>query len=111
MRWLASSTTVEIDRPIAEVWAFIADLENMPQWVNGVTEPAHTSTGPFGEGSTFTSLYTYACRTHSVSYAVTAFEPPRVEATEGPFPFRGRMTLTLAGGWWRMRLMRGPTAR
>ena len=106
MRWLAGSAGVEIERPMAVVWGFLTDLENMPDWLQGVSEPALTPGAPagvapsLGEGSTFRSQYTYAGRTQRMDYVVTAFEPPRVYAVAsrgGPFPFQVRMTLAPQG--------------
>jgi len=86
MRWLAGSAGVEIERPMAVVWGFLTDLENMPDWLQEVSEPALTPVSPagvaqsLGEGSTFTSQYTYAGRTQRVDYVVAAFERLRVYA-------------------------------
>lgn len=99
MRWLSATATIEIERPIEEVWGFVADLENMPHWVKGVSEPALTSDPPLAEGSAFTSLYTYARRTHQIDYEVTAFDAPRryaVKSTGGPYPFEGALDLASA---------------
>ena len=42
MRWLAATTSVEIERPIDDVWAFVTDIGNMPHWVDGVSEAVLT---------------------------------------------------------------------
>ncbi|MGD0804292.1 MAG: SRPBCC family protein [Candidatus Bathyarchaeia archaeon] len=44
--------SVMIDRPVEEVWKFIADLSNVPKWEPGVLEARLTSSGPIGVGST-----------------------------------------------------------
>jgi uncharacterized protein YndB with AHSA1/START domain len=44
--------TIVINKPLAEVFRFVAHLENIPQWVRG----AHVvilSEGPFGDGTLF----------------------------------------------------------
>ncbi len=106
MRWLSATASVEIDRPIETVWAFVTDLANMPQWVDGVSEPAFfPGAGPepsaLGPGVPFTSRYTYAGRTHTMHYVVTAFEPPgryALESTEGPYPVELTLRLDAAPG-------------
>lgn len=99
---MKASASVVIDQPIERVFAFVADVEHMDRWVDGVTEPRLTSEGPVGVGSTFVSKYTYADKTHDIAYVVTAYDPPRrhaVKSTSGPFPFEGWVDLeTVAGG-------------
>jgi len=95
-----ASVSIIIERPIAAVFAFAANVENMDKWVVGVTEPRRTSDGQFGVGSTFFSKYTYAGKTHDINYVVTAYDPPRrqaVKSTSGPFPFVGTIELEAAG--------------
>ena len=81
---------------IEDVFDFTAGIHNWDQWVVGVSEPKQTSNGEFGVGSTFTSKYTFAGKTHDIDYVVTAFEKPichAVKAISGPFLFEGRMDL------------------
>ncbi len=102
MRWLAAVTSVEIDRPIDDVWAFVTDIGNMPHWVDGVSEPALTpgadaAASPLEAGTPFTSRYTYAGRTHTMHYVVTDLEPPThyaLKSTEGPYPVELRLRLS-----------------
>ena len=89
---MKASATIFIDKPISEVWAFVADIRNMDKWVNGVSDPTPTSEGEWRVGSTFTSGYTYAGKTHTVNYEITGFDPPNriaMRSTAGPFPFDG----------------------
>ena len=89
---MKASATLLIDKPISEVWDFVADIRNMDKWVNGVSDPTPTSQGEWGVGSTFTSGYTYAGKTHTVAYEITGFDPPNrisMRSTAGPFPFEG----------------------
>lgn len=97
---MKASTSMVITRPIAEVFAFVADPLHMDRWVSGVTEPQRSSSGDLGVGSTFASKYTYAGKTHDITYIVTAYESPRrydVKSTSGPFPFEGRLDLVPVG--------------
>jgi len=46
------SATVQIERPVREVFAYVSDISNDANWRTGVVEAATTSTGPMGVGST-----------------------------------------------------------
>ncbi len=98
---MKAAASAVIDKPIEEVFAFVANAENMARWVVGVAEPKWTSNGVRGVGATFASKYTYAGNTHHLTYEVTAHDPPScyaVKATSGPFPFEGLLELEPVGG-------------
>ena len=101
---MKASTGVVIDRPIDEVFAFVAGVENMDRWVDGVTEPRRTSDGELGLGSTFASKYTWDTKTHDITYVVSAHDRPArygVKSTSGPFPFELFLELeSVGGGTW-----------
>ena len=89
MRWLVTTASVEIERPIEAVWGYVTEVANMPRWVRGVSEPALTSGGPLGVGSTLRSRYTYAGRTHELAYVVMGWDAPgrlSIRSMAGPFP-------------------------
>ena len=93
---MKATASILIDRPISAVWDFVADVANMEIWVNGVSALVPTSEGEFGVGSTFKSNYTYAGKTHAVTYVITEFDPPNcitMRSTSGPFPFEGSTEL------------------
>ncbi len=97
---MKAGTSIVIERPIEDVWAFVANIENMDQWVVGVSEPRLSNGRDMGVGATFTSKYTYGGKTHDLDYEVTAYEPQRhfaTQSTEGPFPFKGELDLERAG--------------
>lgn len=102
---MRASASLVIDVPIRTVFAFVADIENMDRWINGVTGPKRTSEGELGVGSTFESGYTYAGKTRRVAYRTVEFEPPtRIasEWTSGPFPFEAVTDLEPAGDGTRI---------
>jgi uncharacterized protein YndB with AHSA1/START domain len=97
---LKASVDIVLDKPIAEVFAFVTDIKNMERWVSGVTEPRHTSETAFGTGSTFTSKYAYGGKTYDITYVVTQYEPPvryGTESTSEPFPFQSLIELESTG--------------
>ena len=106
MRWLAATTSIEIERPIDDVWAFVTDIGNMPHWVDGVSEAiltpeADAAASGLAVGTPFMSQYTYAGRRHTMEYVVTILEPPghyALKSTEGPYPVELTLRLDAAPG-------------
>ena len=93
---MKASATVTINAPIQRVFEFVANIENMDKWVNGVTEPAWTSERVMEVGATFKSFYSYGGKTHEMTYEVTDLEAPTIMATRstsGLFPFDGEIIL------------------
>ncbi len=45
--------TVQIDRPIGEVFGFLSELENLPKWNYYVLEVTKLSTGPIQVGTAY----------------------------------------------------------
>jgi hypothetical protein len=68
--------TVVIDRPIEEVFAFLADGENDPKFSPRVVEIAKTTEGPPGVGTVYASTVKDAGMTTKREFRLTAFEPP-----------------------------------
>ena len=64
---------VTIDRPIDEVFGFVADLENVPKWNYYVLDVSKTSGGPLGVGATFHQVR----KTDEQDFRVVAYQPDR----------------------------------
>jgi len=69
--------TVEIDRPINDVFAFLANGENDPKFSPRVQEIAKTTEGPPGVGTVYASTVKDAGMTTKREFKITEFEPPR----------------------------------
>jgi uncharacterized protein YndB with AHSA1/START domain len=69
-------STVVIDRPIEEVFAFLADGENDPKFSPRVLEIAKTTDGPPGVGTVFASTVKDAGVKTRREFKLTEFEPP-----------------------------------
>ena len=67
--------TVVIDRPIEEVFAFLADGENDPKFSPRVLEIAKATDGPPGIGTVYKSTVKDAGMTTKREFELTAFEP------------------------------------
>jgi uncharacterized protein YndB with AHSA1/START domain len=68
--------TTVIDRPIEEVFAFLADGTNDPKFSPRVLEIAKTTDGPPGVGTHFASTVKDAGMTTKRDFEITEFEPP-----------------------------------
>jgi uncharacterized membrane protein len=80
--------SIEIDRPVEEVFAYVAKPENLPEWSNLAVEVKDVS-GPFGEGDTFTTVGKFLGRRLETTYERISIEPNRRytdRAAGGPVP-------------------------
>lgn len=68
--------TVVIDRPIEEVFAFLADGENDPKFSPRVLEIRKTTEGPPGVGTVYASTVKDAGMKTQREFKLTEFEPP-----------------------------------
>lgn len=104
-RYMRGSASVVVDRPIGEVFGFVADPGHMELWLVGVTNVQPADSEPITQGSRFDADYTYAAGTHRIAYEVVESEPPgafAVRSISGPFPFKGRLDLESENGGTRV---------
>ena len=75
--------TAHIDRPVEEVFAFLADGENDPKFSPRVLEIAKTTDGPPGVGTVYSSTVKDAGMKTKREFKLTEFDPPtRIRWTE-----------------------------
>ena len=87
--------TVTIRRPIEDVFAFLADFENVPKWNYAIVETRKVSPGPVGVGTTYRQTRSVPRRSEE-GFEVTAFEPvSRLEVHGEIGPFRARLRYLL----------------
>jgi hypothetical protein len=87
--------TVTIQRPAEDVFAFLADFENVPRWNYAIEETTKTSPGPVGVGSTYRQTRSIPRRGQE-GFEVTVFDPTRRLAIEGEIgPFQARINYLL----------------
>jgi carbon monoxide dehydrogenase subunit G len=93
--------TVTIRRPVAAVFAFLADFENVPAWNDAIVETRKVSPGPVGVGTTYRQIRSVPRRSQE-GFEVTVFEPAsRLEVQGELGPFEARLSYALepaAGG-------------
>jgi uncharacterized protein YndB with AHSA1/START domain len=79
--------SVVVNRPIEEVFAFVSDLTNTPQWATEILEMKKTSEGPVGVGTTFTSAAKMLGQQLENAHEILEYEPSRklvLNTTAGP---------------------------
>ena len=83
------SVAVLVSRPRDEVFAFVADARNRPQWDESVDSEELTSPEPIGVGTTLRTKLRSMGREYVYTWEVVEHDPPRrmrIESTSGPFP-------------------------
>jgi len=96
--------TVIIRRPVEDVFAFLADFENVPKWNYAIVETRKVSPGPVGVGTTYRQTRSVP-RTSEERFEVTVFEPARrleVQGRIGPFRAKIGYLLEVTGGGTRL---------
>ena len=82
-------TSIIINRPIGEVFAFVSDASNDVKWRSDVVESKVTSPGSLGVGSTFAFSSEFMGRKIVSSGELTTYDPPNRYAWKsisGPIP-------------------------
>jgi uncharacterized protein YndB with AHSA1/START domain len=91
----AFENTVTIQRPADEVFAFLADFENIPRWNYAIEETRKASAGPVGVGTRYRQTRTVPSRSVE-GFEVTVFEPARRLAMHGQIgPFQATISYEL----------------
>jgi dehydrogenase/reductase SDR family member 12 len=75
--------TIEVARPIDEVFAYVSDFGNAAQWDSGVAESRKAGAGPVGVGTTFKLRVRFGPRSIPMDYAIRELDRPRRVLLEG----------------------------
>ena len=97
-------TTVTIRRPVEDVFAFLADFENVPRWNHAIESTTKTSSGPVRVGSTYRQVRSEPRRSEE-GFEVIVYEPARrlaIEGEIGPFHARAEYLLESIEGATRL---------
>lgn len=98
-------TTVE--RPVGEVFAFLADSENTPHWYEAVVHAEKLTAGPVRRGTVYRLVRKLPQGRVENRVEVSELEPDRrvtLRSLEGPTPFTYRTTLEPHAGGTRLTL-------
>ena len=97
----AVENTVTIIRPAEEVFAYLADAENLPRWNYAIEQTRKITAGPVGVGTVYRQTRTIPSRSQE-EFEIVVFQPPGQLVLDGTFgPFRARTSYLLepvAGG-------------
>ena len=89
------TNAVTIRRTAEEVFAFIADFENVPTWNYAIESTTKVSPGPVGVGTVYRQIRSIPSRAEE-DFKVTMFEPARQLAIAGEIgPFHARVSYLL----------------
>ena len=100
-------STIVIDRPVEEVFTYVADPDNIAQWAGPVVESKKTSSGPVGKGTTSTRVTQFLGRKMEATYEITEYQKNKYYedfTTSGPVPINGRITFDEADGGTRVTI-------
>ena len=99
---------VVIDRPPADVFAYLTDLAHLPEWQGSVQEIVPDEDGPLEEGACFTEVRRVAGKRIESRLEVGALAPGReltLRVVSGPVPGTVRHLLEPAGDGTRLRVV------
>lgn len=94
-------SSMQIDRPVEDVYAYVTKIENLPFWAGPVTEAKQTSDGPLGVGTTQVQLAQLLGRQVETTQEVTEYELNKkfsTKSTSGPLPLDIHYTFESLGG-------------
>ena len=80
---IRSAVVVAIDRPIEQVFAFVANAETAPQWRQEIVDVRRTTAGPIGVGTTYQARHTHLGERAASTLEITEYEPNRKVSFEG----------------------------
>src|SRR5690348_5892073 len=92
--------SIMIDRPPAEVFAFVGDQTNAPSWQRGLETARRIGDGPIGLGTRHEFVRSMMGRRMSGENVYTQFEPNRTvafAATSGGWPLEASYEVVPAG--------------
>ena len=84
---MATSTSIEADRPESEVFAYVTDPSRFTEWQNGVVDGHMESTGPPSVGDKCSTTRRIGFADRLVTSEVTHVDPPHswgVRGIDGP---------------------------
>jgi len=87
--------SIVINRPVEEIFGFLANLENDVKWRSEWVETKNTSGGSPGVGATFCLTGEFLGRRIPTIYEVTEYKPNQIaawKAVSGPLPLKFRRT-------------------
>ena len=100
--------SVVVNRPVAEVFAFVTDPANNVKWQEGLVESRLASSGPMGVGAQVTDVRKFLGREMDSRLEVTAYELNKKfseKVTSGPLKFELVQTFESFGDGTKVSLI------
>lgn len=82
--------SINIDRPVPEVFEYVTNPANIPQWATYIQEASHSPPGPIGVGTEIKQKV----RGREVRWLVTAFEPDSLCKYEADYWYASNAEVT-----------------
>ena len=82
--------SILIHRPVAEVFAYLSNWENAPQWQSGLLESRQTTSGPVGVGTQYIGARKFLGRRLEGTAEICAYEANRsfsIKSVSSQTPF------------------------
>jgi uncharacterized protein YndB with AHSA1/START domain len=98
---IALQTSIDIDSPIEEVFAYVSDPANLPAWNSAVQDVRTTSAGANGPGSTYELKRQLPTGGATNQLEIIARQQPHefaIRTTAGPTPFLYRYRFAVENG-------------
>jgi uncharacterized protein YndB with AHSA1/START domain len=93
---VSTTTSIEVDRPAEEVFAYVTDPSRFAEWQNGVVDGHSTTEGPASMGDKCVSTRRMGFMARPVTSEVTEVDPPRTWAVRGiDGPIRAAVHVTV----------------
>jgi len=108
MKMARVEASVVISRPVEEVFEFVTNPENDPQWQSPILESERTSVGPMGVGTTDQGVAKLLGQRTEWTAEVTEYEPNRkvkYEVTGGPLSAEQTVTFEPVEGGTKFTLV------
>lgn len=83
------TASIQVDRPASEVFEYLADMANNPEWQTGMQSCTWTSEPPLRLGSTYDQEASFLGKKITSSFEVVEFEEGRkirIRTTSGTMP-------------------------
>ena len=97
--------SVDIDRPLSEVWEYLTDPERVPEWQSSAESSHQITDGPMGAGTHLRDERRFMGRRATSEVEVTEYEPQRLftlHGLSGPVRFTVRHRLSENGKGTRL---------
>jgi carbon monoxide dehydrogenase subunit G len=97
--------SVDIDRPVHEVWEYLTDPERVPEWQSSAESSHQITDGPMGVGTHLRDERRFMGRRATSEVEVTEYEPERLftlHGLSGPVRFTVRHRLSENGDGTRL---------